>query len=283
MSKSLIIASESSNLYTTKRFLEEGKKLKWSSKWLNPYESSLEAMSFSPKTNLYLIRTTGIRYDDFDLTCAKHFSLFNFKVANSIDAARFFRSKENQALFFKEHEINSIENFIYRGKLNEEILNQITLLSPSSQFILKMSRGNQGIGVNLINGTQSLTSLLETFHAIRDQRFLLQPYIPHKKELRIFIIKKEVHAIIEKTIKSDDFRGNAKRSTAKLITKLPTSLQSEIERIIALSKLDYCGIDFLYDEKNKEFKILEINPVPGFEQVETLSNKNIAKEILTSL
>jgi ribosomal protein S6--L-glutamate ligase len=282
MPKNIIIASESSSLYSTRRLLEEGSKLKYSTIWINPYETPISNLDKIALNGLYMLRTTGIRYDDYDLACAKNYSLYNYKIINPLDPAKLFRSKELQSIFFKEHQLESIPTVMYRGALTDEIWDMLQKLSPTSQFILKMNRGNQGIGVNLINGLQSLRSFLETFHAMKDQRFLIQPYLPHQKELRIFMIKNEVHAIIEKSISSDDFRGNAKRSTGKLIQKIPNNILDEIERAYKLSQLNYCGIDLIWGADNT-FSFLEINPVPGFEQIELLSKKNIAGEIITQL
>lgn len=281
MSKKIIISSESCNLYTTKRLLVEGSKLKHSTTWLNPYQSFINTKSKIAQNGLYMLRTTGVRYDDFDLVFAKFFAIQKYKIINPLDAITTFRSKELQALFFKEHQLNAIHSIMYRGSLTEELWEMLVQLSPSGDYILKMARGNQGIGVNLIQGKQSLQSLLETFLAMKDQRFLIQPYLPHKKELRVFVIKNEIQAIIERTIAHNDFRGNAKRSSGKLITKIPTSLREEITRASLASGLLYCGIDLIYDGDN--FKFLEINPVPGFEQIEKLSEKNIARELITQL
>ena len=144
-----------------------------------------------------------------------------------------------------------------------------------------MVRGNQGIGVNLVNGLQSLKSILETFNALRDQKFIIQPYIKHTREWRVFIIKNEIIGIIERKLSADDFRGNSKRSTGKIIKKISTEMQDEIIRGATLSGLDYCGVDIIDNGSN--FYFLEFNPVPGFEQMEKLSGLNIARELITKL
>jgi glutathione synthase/RimK-type ligase-like ATP-grasp enzyme len=285
MPKNIIIASESTKIYTTKRLLEEGSKLKWSTKWINPYETALLGSGKIVQDGLYLLRTTGIRYDDFDLTCAKYYALRKFKIANSIEAVTQFRSKDAQCLFFKEYELANIPSITYRGVLTETTWEAIEKLAPSEDFILKMNRGNQGIGVNLVKGKQSLLSFLETFHAMKDQRFIIQPFIPHKKELRVFMVNHEIRAIIERTISRDDFRGNAKRSSGKLIKKIPINIQAEIVKASQLSKLNYCGIDLILtpESKNYTFSFIEINAVPGFEQIEQLTSLNIARELLLNL
>lgn len=283
--KSILIASESLGLYTTKRFLNEARKQKREANWFNPYDSLLfvkEQHSTNQGEGLYLFRTSGTRYDDFDLLIARHFADTGLIVSNPLIALPEFRSKDMQSLFFKRHLLPSIPSVVFRGQLNENYWEEITKLGgPKEKFILKMSRGNQGTGVNLLSGHQSLKSILETFTALKDQRFLVQPYIEHKKEWRIFIIKNRIAGAILKTLTGDDFRGNSKRSSGKFLKKVPREIAELALKAAALSGLDYCGLDLM--ETQKGFVILEMNAVPGFEQMEELSGLNIAGELLTEL
>jgi ribosomal protein S6--L-glutamate ligase len=277
----IMIASLNPNLYTTKRLISEAQKLKHSVKYINPYEFQLP-MKLHTLDGCYFHRTTGTNYDDFDLVVTKHHELQGMKVTNPLQSLKLFRSKDLQSLFFSEHKIPSIKTFLYRGSMNEKIESEILKLSPTQKYILKMNRGNQGIGVNFLESHKSLLSVLETFHAMKDQRFLIQPYIAHKKEWRLFIIKGEIIACIEKNLRQEDFRGNAKRSEGKILTRIPGDLQKIALKAFAASELDYAGIDLLLSDKG-EILILEVNPIPGFEQAEALSGKNIARELLTIL
>jgi ribosomal protein S6--L-glutamate ligase len=279
--KNIIIASESPNFYTTKRLLLEANKLKYNNTWLNPYEFLISNQNKKKSAGLYFHRTTGIRYDDFDLIVSRHHQNLGFKITNPLKALESFRCKDKQALFFAENHLSSLETIIYRGELTDKNWSLIKALSKKEKYVVKMVRGNQGIGVNLINGLQSLKSLLETFNAIKDQRFIIQPFIEHKREWRIFILKNEIMGIVERKFKSDDFRGNSKRSSGKFLKKIPAEIQNEVLRGIQLSGLDYCGIDIIDDGSN--FYFLEFNPVPGFEQIEKLSGVNVARELLTVL
>lgn len=282
--KNILIASESQGLYTTKRLLTEAKKLKWDAKWFNPYDSLLELKEHHSTTQfkgLYFHRISGTRYDDFDLTVARHFADSGLKVTNPLSVLDDFRSKDRQALFFKRHKFPTVPSILYRGSLNENYWTEIAALSPTQKYVLKMVRGNQGTGVNLISGTQSLKSILETFHALKDQKFLIQPFIEHKKEWRLFIVKNEILGAIEKTITTDDFRGNSKRSQGKWLKKVPPTLAAVAIQAAAQSGLDYCGIDLMETKGGPVF--LEINAVPGFQHLEELSGLNIARELLVQL
>lgn len=281
----IIILSESPDLYTTRRILEEANKQKISASYINPYKNTLifedKDSGVKHPPTLCFHRTTGIRYDEQDLTLSKYYKYLGFQITNPIENLETFRSKDTQAIFFIENKISTIPTISLRGITDKESLDKIISISKNQKYILKMNRGNQGIGVNFINGTQSLLSILETFHAINDQKFLLQPYIDHKKELRVFVVKNQILATIEKTISNDDFRGNSKRSSGRFIKNLSKEISEEIIRIATLSGLDYCGIDVVIT--NRKYFILEVNAVPGFKQIEELSKINVAKELILSL
>lgn len=277
----IIIASLNPNLFTTKRMMEEAGKLKHSPIYMNPYQFHITQQ----KTKLeghYFHRTTGTNYDDFDLLVSKHHEVHGMKVTNPIERLKIFRTKDSQTLFFNEHKLPAIKTIMYRGDMNETLENEIAKLSRDGKYILKMSRGNQGIGVNFLESQKSLQSVLETFNAMKDQKFLIQPYIAHKKEWRLFIIRGEIVACIEKTLSKEDFRGNAKRSSGKILKRVPAELQVIAINAFNFSGLDYAGVDMLLTEKG-EMLILEINPIPGFEQAEQLSGKNIARELISLL
>jgi ribosomal protein S6--L-glutamate ligase len=283
--KQIIIISESPDLYTTKRLLHEATKQKIAANYVNPYKNTLVFKNKdSFENNLSSVcfhRTTGIRYDDQDLTLSRYYKYLGHQISNPIEHLEKFRNKDTQSIFFIEHNFSSIPTISTRGNVDNDNLEKFFSISKNQKYILKMNRGNQGIGVNFINGNKSLQSILETFSALNDQKFIIQPYIEQKTELRVFIIKNKIIAIIEKTINKNEFRGNSKRSKAKVIKELPKNIIDEVIRISKLSQLDYCGIDILIT--GKKYYFLEVNAVPGFKQIEELSSINIAKELILAL
>lgn len=279
--KLLIIASNSREFYTTKRLFEEGQKLGFTTQWIHPYEQTVP-LSYKQNGGIYFHRSTGTNYDDFDLIVSEAHELSGFKIINPLSAIRALRTKDQQWCFFERHQLPHIDSMMIRGKVSPEILATIKNWSLiDERFVIKMSRGNQGIGVNLIRGVDSLLSLLETFQAMRDQRFLLQKFVSHTKEWRVFIHREKILACLEKQIEDKDFRGNAKRSLSKNIDikDISKELSHLALKAFKLSLLDHAGIDILED-KSGNLKILEINAIPGFEQVEKLSGNNIARELL---
>lgn len=277
----IIIASLNPDLFTTKRLMAEASKLKHSAIYLNPYQFQVP-LKQKTLVGHYFHRTTGTNYDDFDLIVTKHHEISGFNVTNPLERLKVFRAKDAQSIFFQEHNIPAIKTLLFRGSMNETLEAELQSLAPDQKYILKMNRGNQGIGVNILESHKSLISVLETFHAMKDQRFLVQPYVPHKKEWRALFVKGEIIACIEKSISKEDFRGNAKRSNGKLLKKIPRELEKIAHHAYMHSGLDYAGIDVLETSKG-QLLVLEVNAVPGFEQAEELSGHNIARELLAYL
>ena len=279
--KDFIVASRNQNLFTTKRLLEEATRLGLKSQWINPYQFALPLLKKTSKEGVYFHRSTGTNYDDFDLIVSDAHAQAGYKVSNPVHAIKDLRAKDLQWLFMQKHSLPTIDTLLYRGTLSESslgLLNKWT--KKDDRLILKMVRGNQGIGVNLLQGLPSLLSVLETFQAMNDQRFIIQPYIEHKKEWRMLMQKDRALVVMEKKLSADDFRGNAKRSTPKVLKKCPVHLEELAVKASLLSGLDYTGIDILEDSHGV-YRILEINPVAGFEHAEELSGKNIARELIT--
>jgi len=280
--KKLIIGSESNFLYSSKRFLEEGNKLGLKTQWLNPFQSHLkighDAQFSNFQNTLYLNRISGTRLDDFDFIVADHYKQLGAKISNPSSSMRIFRDKDRAQFFLQQFQLNPIPSFFFRGEIpGFEIFEHLN----SEKFVVKMFRGNQGVGVNLLESRNSLESFLETFKSINDQKMIIQPFLPHKKEYRVFVCMGQILGIIEKKIDTKEFRANAKRSTLKFLTKTPNNLSSLIEKCLETVPLHYYGIDMMIDEQGP--LIIEINPVPGFEHIEKLSKVNIAKNVLQSI
>lgn len=261
--------------------MAEAKKLKLNPIHLNPFQYHLNIKKHDRLINSashYLFRTTGIRFDDIDLLVAMKFKAHGCQIINPLDALIENRNKDMGQLNLSIGKFPILDSLIFRGVVTNDILKEIKLLSKNQQYILKMNRGNQGIGVQLINGIDSLLSILETYHALKDQKFLLQPFTPHQKEFRILLTHNKILAVVEKIKTENDFRGNAKRAKTKLVKKVDSELIDLSQRILEHLKLQYAGIDAVVTDDG--YKILEVNSIPGFESIEQLSEQNIAKELL---
>lgn len=284
----LIVASTNRELYTTKRLLTEARALSFEPTYLNPYQTSLLLSSSLPlmgEKNLYFHRTTGVNFDDYDLVVSQFFENQAHQVSNPLSSIEKLRNKDRQILHLKNLQLPLIESLTVKGPLTEDVHKEIVFMQQKFQtqsFILKNIRGNKGIGVSLIHGMDSLLSLLETFQAMNDQRMMIQPYIPHEKEFRVVMTRKNCLAVIEKTTSKNDFRANANRAEKIALGHLPENTMKQCLAVMEQFKLDHAGIDILISE-NLGPLFIEVNPILGFEQAEELSKVNIAKEMIVQL
>ncbi len=293
-----ILLTQNPNTRTSTRLIKEAKRLKLETKILNPFQGLISFNSSNPSRDIAsnhsnegafgLHRSSGVSFDDFDLLYSENLIREGATIENHPRVLKNFRDKEKQALFFFENKIPQIPTLSFRGAPSPSLLNEVDdFFFPyleNETFILKTNRGNKGLGVNIVRGKDSLFSFLETFWAIKDQRFVLQPYIHGVEEFRVFLLKDECLGGVLKP-KPFDFRKNSERSFSSpqyFNTKsLPKEVLEFSHRTFENSGAFYLGLDFLITSEGP--LIIEMNCSPGFEQFEKFSGINIAREIILKL
>lgn len=144
--------------------------------------------------------------------------------------------------------------------------------------ILKTLQGTQGLGVMLAESIGSASALIDTFLGL-NQSILIQQYIVESRgeDLRVFILGDKVLAGMKRKARLSDFRSNIHRGGRGEYYEVP----GEIERIALKTSrilgLKIAGIDILRSSSGP--LILEANSSPGFQELEKISDLNIAGEI----
>lgn len=283
-----ILFTEHAELHSSKRLLEEAAKANLSIKTINPYQEKLN-LSHPIQSNLkgktiISHRTTGIRYGDYDLRISADLQNKGAYVFNSPDVFMRIRNKESQAVFLHGQQIPIIPSYSFRDRPDHETVSKIVEsfknFLPNDSFIIKATRGNQGIGVNLIRGTQSLYSILETFWAIKDQKFIIQPYFEERSEFRLLISKNKILGALRRDSNHNDFRRNSGRGKAIKLAEneLPNEVRHLGIKAFQSANPLYAAIDLL--KWKDHIFVIEINLVPGFKQMEEMTGRNHAKEIV---
>jgi RimK family alpha-L-glutamate ligase len=274
------------DLYSNRRFQEEAEAQSLAFEFLDPKRIFLDISSIEPilkEQSIVFHRTTGVGYDDIDLTISKLLEFQGNSVVNPPQILALLRSKADQAVLLNRLGLTALPSYILRGPLSEETVQVLENLSSDQQYILKMERGNSGIGVNLIRGKDALIGLLETFHGMRDQKFIIQPYISKAKEWRLFYINNELQIALERSSKEEDYRANFRHGNAKLIpnNKIPDSISRPCQKLAQNLNSLYFSIDLL--ETSEKVAILDVNLVPGLEQIEKFSPFNLTQKILNTV
>lgn len=227
--------------------------------------------------DLVLHRDSGVSFDDVDLLLLKDLRQQSSQLVNSPEVIELLRGKDRQFTFFKEKKLPCIPTAIFRGA--DSGLNSFR---DCDQFVLKTIRGNQGKGVMLIRGRDSLATILESNEVKEDQRYILQPKIDFIKEFRVLSLGEEIWGAIEKDL-TNDFRANAKRCSPKAIESesLPKTVIKLVEKILKLFPGQFLGLDIAMTENGPV--LIEINTTPGFEVFDELHEINSATRLLQEL
>ena len=147
-------------------------------------------------------------------------------------------------------------------------------------FILKPFYGTHGSGVMLLDTPTSLTSAVDALCELH-QDYVIQPFIGENAtaiDIRILIVGGEVIAAMQRRAPIGEFRANIHRGASGEAVSLSNDEKSLAIEATAALELDIAGVDLLQTADGPV--ILEVNPSPGFEELETVTGINIAEAII---
>ncbi|AYF44761.1 hypothetical protein BALOs_1761 [Halobacteriovorax sp. BALOs_7] len=225
--------------------------------------------------DIIINRNTGLNYSDNDLEFIEEVLRPDKQLlTNSLNCSRTLRDKLRQAEYLRSLIPN--ENLIATYSLLE--YQKALIDSPEQKkWIIKTRRGQKAKG---IHSSVDLEKDAKDLIAKGDHNYIIQPYFPLTREIRVLILKSldSKHSkliYLEKRPldkKSPFYILNFENSSPSLIkdNQVPKVI-NELVSIIMKSQLDFhfITIDFLEDE-NAMIKLLEINSSPGFEGVSNL-------------
>jgi glutathione synthase/RimK-type ligase-like ATP-grasp enzyme len=263
MNKISIIAKNKST-YFVRRCLEE---CHGEVKVFDPW-SDLEF----PDSEKYLVRTTGVYGNDLDLLLLQAKSPES--IINPMSALRRFRAKSTQYQWFEEKSFPVLPWLLVRGT-NPILIEKFFRLYP--ELIVKPVRGQGGWGVEVLSW--------KTFRGWKkkrgtDEDYLLQPYIRQGEELRYFFLQGH-HPIILKRTSIFGVAANFQKKGTASLGELSGEHSLLLNQVAQASGALYGAIDLII--KDGSVWILELNTVPGIEQLEKVSGRNIMSLILSSL
>ncbi|MXV81942.1 RimK family alpha-L-glutamate ligase [Candidatus Poribacteria bacterium] len=146
-------------------------------------------------------------------------------------------------------------------------------------FILKPFHGTHGTGVMLLDTPTSLTSAVDALCDLH-QDYVIQPFIAEAGgvDIRVFVVGGEVVAAMKRSAPPGEFRANIhKGASGEAIALTDEYTRLAIVAAAAL-ELEIAGVDLL--QTNEGPVVLEVNPSPGFEELESVTGIDIADAII---
>lgn len=252
MMNHLCVIARNPETYFLKRLTEEvGMIPLW-----NPWSG--EAL---PEAANYLVRTTGVYGDDRDLALLRTSENQGRRVTNPVAAHALLRDKARQFLHLERRGFHLIpwKSLDDRGDFLPE------------KILIKPVRGQGGWGIRVMDQKEFLTWEKTT----TDRSWIVQPFLENVRELRLFYCGDEEILLERSGGISANFTqgGNAK------VIPIPRELSGLGEEIRFTTGTEYGAVD-LFETKEGHL-ILEVNPVPGVEQLETLTGQNVVRKVLS--
>ncbi len=282
----IVILSRNINLYSTRRLVEEAEQRNHQVEVIDPLDCDLiiekekPAIFYKDKYLDYvdaIIPRIGASVTYYGCAVVRQFEMMNVSSTVSSNAILQSRDKLRSFQHLSKAGVDMPKTvFTNYSRDIENVIDRV----GGTPVVIKLLEGTQGIGVVLAESKNAAESVLEAFNGL-EARALVQEYIAEAKgaDLRAFIVDNKVVGAMKRQGKKGEFRSNLHRGGSYTYHKLS---DKEIELAIKAArqlKLPICGVDIL--QSNRGPLVMEINSTPGLEGIEDVSNKNIAKAIIT--
>ncbi len=148
--------------------------------------------------------------------------------------------------------------------------------------IVKTVQGTQGNGVMLARTFHAAASAFQQLHQ-GDEAVLVQEYIPEAegRDTRIIVVGGRCVAAMERCAAAGNFRANLHQGGTAQAIECGRELTQLALRAAHIHQLDVAGVDIINAHRGP--LLLEVNASPGLEGIETVTQKDLATEIIVFL
>jgi glutathione synthase/RimK-type ligase-like ATP-grasp enzyme len=225
--------------------------------------------------NQVLVRSSGVYGSDRDLAWLSGQSDKN--IINPLWSLTCFRQKSTQYGFLADHEFCHLPWMSFE-QASEEKAQEMSRDTGARKVLVKPDRGQGGWGQKVLLNREVATWKKQKI-AVNDTSYLFQPYLEGYQEYRVFFIRDQLQIVLKRRSLTGGPANFAQAGEAELAL-LPDAILPEVKRLIARSQAYYGAIDLLIGTNNYYF--LELNVVPGIEQLEAVSGVNIIRQLLAA-
>lgn len=146
-------------------------------------------------------------------------------------------------------------------------------------FILKPFYGTHGRGVMLLDTPTALTSTVDALCDLHHD-YVIQSFVKEADgvDIRVLVVGGEAIAAMKRSAPPGEFRANIHKGGIGEAVALPEEYTRLAIKATAALELEIAGVDLL--ETNEGPVVLEVNPSPGFEELQSVAGINIAAAII---
>ena len=281
----ILILSRKKRLYSTRRLREEAEKLGHEVFILDPLKCVLflkedgPRMYYGPKEIRdidLVIPRVGTFGTAYAISVVRHLGLMNIPCMNDDASITRARNKLECLQLLAKEGIQIPDTMISRHP--RMVRSRIKQLG-GTPVIMKLLRGTWGTGVVYAESNAAVESMLETMWGIGED-IMIQKFVSESKgrDIRVLVIDGKVSASMRRIAKKGEFRSNIHRGGTGETVELSKEYQEAALASVRVTGLRLAGVDLL--ESNEGPKVIEVNASPGFQGMESATEKNVARMII---
>ena len=192
-------------------------------------------------------------------------------------------SQSRDKLFSLQLLIKSGLDIPLTGFANSPIdTNELIEMVGGAPLIVKLLEGTQGRGVVLAETKKAAQSVINAFKAVK-ANLLVQEFIKEAdgKDLRLFVINGKVSAAIQREAAPGEFRANLHQGGTASVARPTTEERRLAVKATKAMGLAVAGVDIIRSKTGP--LLLEVNSSPGLEGIETATEKDVARMMITAI
>ena len=284
----IFILSRNKNLYSTSRLVEAGNKLGHNVRVVDYMRCYMNITSRKP-TIFYggeslgkvdaVIPRIGASNTFYGTAVVKQFEMMDSYCVNTSDAIANSRDKLRSLQILAEAGINMpITGFASHTKDIEGVIESV----GSTPLIMKLLQGTQGQGIVLAETRKAAESVMSAFRQL-DADIMVQEFIKESggKDIRAFVVGDEVVASMKRIAPEGEFRSNVHRGGTMEKVQLTSEEENMAVNASRILGLSIAGVDLM--RSNRGPLILEVNSSPGLQGIESCSEVDVAKKIISHI
>jgi len=281
----IFILSRNSNLYSTSRIEEAGRKRGHLVRVVDYMRCYMNITSRKPIVYYggeslegvdAIIPRIGASNTFYGTAVVRQFETMNCFCINPSISISNSRDKLRSMQILAEAGINMpITGFASHTKDIEGVIESV----GSTPLVMKLLQGTQGQGIVLAETRKAAESVMSAFRQL-DADIMVQEYIKESSgtDIRAFVIGNRVVAAMKRVAPKGEFRSNLHRgATVEKVTL--TSEENQIAiRAASILGLSIAGVDLMRSDRGP--LILEVNSSPGLQGIEACTQFDVASYII---
>jgi ribosomal protein S6--L-glutamate ligase len=283
------LLASNQELYSNQRIMEAGEERGHEMVFLNIKQCYMKIDALEPEAHY----RGGKILDDLDAVITRirpSLTFYGCALARQFEGMNVFTINSSSAVTQSRDKLFSLQLLLKHGVsipttgfANSPMdTNDLIEMVGGAPLIVKLLEGTQGRGVVLAETKKAAESVINAFKALR-ANLLVQEFIKEAegKDLRCFVIDGKVVASIQREAAPGEFRANLHQGgTASMVKITPTEKALAIKAAKTLG-LRVAGVDIIRSKNGP--LLLEVNSSPGLEGIETVTGKDIAGMMITSI